>query len=144
MKRLVLFLMMCLGLSFVAFPQNNDKFASCMVIEKKNKVEVKFSPEVKYLGTNYEKNVLYEGRKKLKFNDGQSAVSYLSASWSWILCGNPTQLEDGEIMWVLKHEIDNNIANYVRNMRALETARKRYYNNNSDEVYIYFDYDDSH
>ena len=120
----------------VSCAQTEKKFAVCKVIEKKNKVKVEFSDDVKYLGTDYEKNVLYDNKKKMEFRDGQSAVSYLSASWSWILCGNPTQLKDGEILWVLKHEIDNNIANFVRNMRALEEGEKRYYTRTrNDDMY---------
>lgn len=120
----------------MTFAQTEKKFAVCKVIEKKNKVKVEFSDDVKYLGTDYEKNVLYDNKKKMEFRDGQSAVSYLSASWSWILCGNPTQLKDGEILWVLKHEIDNNIANFVRNMRALEEGEKRYYTRTrNDDMY---------
>lgn len=136
MKRLVLLLALCLGMYSVSCAQTEKKFAVCKVIEKKNKVKVEFSDDVKYLGTDYEKNVLYDNKKKMEFRDGQSAVSYLSASWSWILCGNPTQLKDGEILWVLKHEIDNNIANFVRNMRALEEGEKRYYQRTrNDDMY---------
>lgn len=136
MKRLVLLLTLCLGMYSVSCAQTEKKFAVCKVIEKKNKVKVEFSDDVKYLGTDYEKNVLYDNKKKMEFRDGQSAVSYLSASWSWILCGNPTQLKDGEILWVLKHEIDNNIANFVRNMRALEEGEKRYYQRTrNDDMY---------
>ena len=136
MKRLVLLLALCLGMYSVSYAQTEKKFAVCKVIEKKNKVKVEFSDDVKYLGTDYEKNVLYDNKKKMEFRDGQSAVSYLSASWSWILCGNPTQLKDGEILWVLKHEIDNNIANFVRNMRALEEGEKRYYQRTrNDDMY---------
>ena len=136
MKRLVLLLALCLGMYSVSCAQTEKKFAVCKVIEKKNKVKEKFSDDVKYLGTDYEKNVLYDNKKKMEFRDGQSAVSYLSASWSWILCGNPTQLKDDEILWVLKHEIDNNIANFVRNMRALEEGEKRYYQRTrNDDMY---------
>lgn len=136
MKRLVLLLALFLGMYSVSCAQTEKKFAVCKVIEKKNKVKVEFSDDVKYLGTDYEKNVLYDNKKKMEFRDGQSAVSYLSASWSWILCGNPTQLKDGEILWVLKHEIDNNIANFVRNMRALEEGEKRYYQRTrNDDMY---------
>ena len=80
MKRLVLLLTMCLGMFSMTFAQSAKKFAVCKVIEKKNKVEVLFSSDVKYLGTEYEKNVLYFDNKKLKFSGGQEAVSYLSAS----------------------------------------------------------------
>lgn len=139
MKRLALFLVLVFGAFAFAFAQSNKKFAVCKIVEKKNKVEVLFSQDVKYLGTDYEKNVLYFDNKKLKFSDGQEAVSYLSASWSWILCGNPTQLRNGAIMWTMKHEIDSNIANFTRNMRALEEAQRRYYNRNGDDMY----YDDN-
>lgn len=144
MKRLILFLVLLLGVFTLSLAQNNKKFAVCKIIEKKNKVEVLFSQDVKYLGTDYEKNVLYFEGKKLEFSDGQSAVSYLSASWSWILCGNPTQLKKGAIMWTMKHEIDTNIANFTRNMRALEQAQKRYYNRNGDDVYYDYDGSESH
>lgn len=133
MKRLLTF-MLFMSVFCVAFAQTNKKFAVCKVVEKKDKVEILFSKDVKYLGTDYEKNVLYFDKKKLKFSDGQEAVSYLSSSWSWILCGNPTPLKKGGMMWTLKHEIDNNIVNFVRNMRALEEGSRRYYN-------MYYDYD---
>ena len=127
---------MCLAMT-CSFAQSGKKFAVCKVIEKKGKVEVLFSKDVTYLGTDYEKNVLYFENKRLEFSSGLDAVSYLSASWSWILCGNPTQLKKGAIMWTLKHEIDSNIANFARNMKVLEEAQKRYYNQRDD---IYFDY----
>lgn len=136
MKRVFLLTIMCLAMA-CSFAQGGKKFAVCKVIEKKGKVEVLFSKDVTYLGTDYEKNVLYFENKRLEFSSGLDAVSYLSASWSWILCGNPTQLKKGAIMWTLKHEIDSNIANFARNMKVLEEAQKRYYNQRDD---IYFDY----
>ena len=136
MKKVFLLTIMCLAMT-CSFAQNGKKFAVCKVIEKKGKVEVLFSKDVTYLGTDYEKNVLYFENKRLEFSSGLDAVSYLSASWSWILCGNPTQLKKGAIMWTLKHEIDSNIANFARNMKVLEEAQKRYYNQRDD---IYFDY----
>ena len=50
---------MCLGMFTATFAQSTKKFAVCKVIEKKDKVDVLFSQDVKYLGTDYEKNVLY-------------------------------------------------------------------------------------
>ena len=47
-------------------------------------------------------------------------------------------------MWTLKHEIDNNIANFARNMRALEEGRKRYYSQSRDEMYYDYDGVESH
>lgn len=136
MKKVFLLAIMCLAMA-CSFAQSGKKFAVCKVIEKKGKVEVLFSKDVTYLGTDYEKNVLYFENKRFEFSSGLDAVSYLSASWSWILCGNPTQLKKGAIMWTLKHEIDSNIANFARNMKVLEEAQKRYYNQRDD---IYFDY----
>lgn len=136
MKKVFLLAIMCLAMA-CSFAQSGKKFAVCKVIEKKGKVEVFFSKDVTYLGTDYEKNVLYFENKRFEFSSGLDAVSYLSASWSWILCGNPTQLKKGAIMWTLKHEIDSNIANFARNMKVLEEAQKRYYNQRDD---IYFDY----
>lgn len=144
MKRLVLLLTICLGMFSMTFAQTTQKFAVCKVVEKKGKVEVLFSKDVTYLGTDYEKNVLYFENKKLEFSSGLDAVSYLSASWSWILCGNPTQLKKGAIMWTLKHEIDSNIANFVRNMKVMEEAQKRYYNQSRDEMYYDYDGSESH
>lgn len=144
MKRLIVLLIICLGMFSMTFAQSAKKFAVCKVVEKKGKVEVLFSKDVTYLGTDYEKNVLYFENKKLEFSSGLDAVSYLSASWSWILCGNPTQLKKGAIMWTLKHEIDSNIANFVRNMKVMEEAQKRYYNQSRDEMYYDYDGSESH
>ena len=47
-------------------------------------------------------------------------------------------------MWTLKHEIDNNIANFARNMRALELGQKLYYNRNTDDMYYDYDGSESH
>lgn len=143
MKKVFLLAIMCLAMA-CSFAQSGKKFAVCKVIEKKGKVEVLFSKDVTYLGTDYEKNVLYFENKRLEFSSGLDAVSYLSASWSWILCGNPTQLKKGAIMWTLKHEIDNNIANFARNMRALELGQKLYYNRNTDDMYYDYDGSESH
>lgn len=143
MKKVFLLTIMCLAMT-CSFAQSGKKFAVCKVIEKKGKVEVLFSKDVTYLGTDYEKNVLYFENKRLEFSSGLDAVSYLSASWSWILCGNPTQLKKGTIMWTLKHEIDNNIANFARNMRALELGQKLYYNRNTDDMYYDYDGSESH
>lgn len=143
MKKVFLLAIMCLAMA-CSFAQSVNKFAVCKVVEKKGKVKVLFSKNVTYLGTDYKKNVLYFEKKKLEFSSGLDAVSYLSASWSWILCGNPTQLKKGAIMWTLKHEIDNNIANFARNMRALELGQKLYYNRNTDDMYYDYDGSESH
>lgn len=137
MKRLVLTLVMCLAI-LCGFAQTTQKFAVCTVIEKKGKVELEFSQDVKYLGADYEETILNFKKKKKDFKDGQSVVSYLSDSWGWILCGNPTPLKKGT-MWTMKHEVNASSLNFVRNMRTLEGSR-RYYNQRDD---LYFDYDGS-
>lgn len=142
MKRLIVFIL-CMGFIGIVLAQTTQKFAVCKVIEKKNKVKVEFGENVSCLGTDYEKNVLYFENKRLKFSGGQEAVSYLSDSWGWILCGNPTPLKKGT-MWTMKHEVNTNSLNFVRNMRTLEGTKKRYYNRNSDEVYFDYDGSESH
>lgn len=150
MKHLVFLLAMCLGMSTTTFAQSKKKFAVCKVIEKakkngKVKVKVTFSKDVRYIGgREYEKNVLFDDKEILEFEDGQEAVSYLSDSWSWILCGNPTQLKKGKTMWTLRHEVDNNVSNYVRNMRTLEMSGQRYYTRHNDDMYFGYDVGDSH
>ena len=136
MKKVFLLTIMCLAMA-CSFAQSVNKFAVCKVVEKKGKVKVLFSKNVTYLGTDYKKNVLYFEKKKLNFDSGIDAVSYLSDSCGWILCGNPTPLKKGAIMWTLKHEVEANSLNYVRNARTLEDGRKHYYNQRDD---IYFDY----
>ena len=142
MKRLVLLLTICLGMFSMTFAQTTQKFAVCKVVEKKGKVEVLFSKDVTYLGTDYEKNVLYFEKKKLKFSSGLDAVSYLSDSWGWILCGNPTPLKKGT-MWTMKHEVNTNGVNFVGNMRMIDGS-KRYYNQSRDEMYYDYDGSESH
>ena len=109
--------------------QNNGTRAlsTCKVIEENGKVKFEFSPEIRYLGNDYERTIIYFDKKKLSFTDGNEAVSYLS-SWGWMLCGNPIQLEDGSFMWIMRHEIDKNIVNFNRNVRAFEEGQRRYYN----------------
>ena len=142
MKRLVLLLTICLGMFSMTFAQTTQKFAVCKVVEKKRKVKVLFSKDVTYLGRDYEKNVLYFEKKKLKFSSGLDAVSYLSDSWGWILCGNPTPLKKGT-MWTMKHEVNTNGVNFVGNMRMIDGS-KRYYNQSRDEMYYDYDGSESH
>lgn len=113
-------------------------YATCKVIEKDHHVKVEFSKEAKFLGVDYEKTVMYFDNKKVSFTDGNEAVSYLSASWGWVLCGNPVNLKSNGIMWTLKHEVDKNVVNFTRNMRALEEGERRY-GNKQDEVYYDLD-----
>lgn len=139
MKKFILVLTMCLSYVFGAMAQ--EHYATCKVIEEKNKVKFEFSKEVKYLGSDYEKTIMYFDKKKLSFTDGNEDVSYLSASWGWVLCGNATQLKGGAVMWTMRHEIDKNIVNFTRNVRAFEEGQRRY-GNRRDEVY--YEFDESH
>lgn len=109
-----------------------EHYATCKVVERNNKVYFEFSKEVKYLGADYEKTIIYFDNKKLSFTDGQEAVSYLSSSWGWVLCGNPIQLKDDTIMWTMKHKVERSIVNLQRNLNALEEGRKRYAPNYDD------------
>lgn len=142
MKRLIVLLTMCLGMFGMTFAQTTQKFVTCQIIEKKGKVELEFSQDVKCLGTDYEHIILNFKKKKKKFKDGQSAVSYLSDSWGWILCGNPTPLKKGT-MWTMKHEVNTNGLNFVGNMRMIDGS-KRYYSQSRDEMYYNYDGSESH
>lgn len=112
-----------------------EHYATCKVVERNNKVYFEFSKEIKYLGTDYEKTIIYFGNKKLSFTDGQEAVSYLSSSWGWELCGNPIQLKDDTIMWTMKHKVERGIVNFRRNIEAIEEGRRRYSANSDDAYY---------
>lgn len=37
-------------------------------------------------------------------------------------------------MWIMRHEIDRNIVNFTRNVRAFEEGQRRY-RNNQDDIY---------
>lgn len=124
MKHIILAFGLCL-LSAVSVTAQ-DHYATCKVVERKQKVKFEFTKEVKYLGSDYEKTIIFFRGKRMSFNDGQEAVAYLSASWGWVLCGNPVQLKDGATIWVMRHEVDKNIVNYTQNVRAYEESRKRY------------------
>lgn len=138
MKRVALSIIISiLCFSFVA-AQEQTHYATCKVIEKDKKVKVEFSQDVKFLGVDYEKTVMYFDKKKLSFTDGNEVVSYLSASWGWVLCGNPVNLKDKGTMWTMKHEVDKNIVNFTRNLRALEEGERRY-TKKQDEVYYDLD-----
>lgn len=132
MKRFILVLIMCLFGLFEAMAQ--EHYAICKVIEENNKVKIEFSSETRYLGNDYEKTIMYFDKKKLSFISGDEAVSYLSTSWGWVLCGNPIQLKNGSIMWVMRHEVDKSIVNFNRNIRAFEQAQRKY-QNRQDEIY---------
>ena len=132
MKKSILVLTMCLLAFCGAMAQ--EHYATCKIIEDKGKVRFEFSPETRYLGNEYEKTIIYFDKKKLSFTDGNEAVSYLSESFGWVLCGNPTQLKGGSIMWIMRHEIDRNIVNFTRNVRAFEEGQRRY-RNNQDDIY---------
>ena len=135
MKRLVLFLIMCFCVFSFTFAQTTQKFVTCQVVEKKGKVELEFTQDVRYFGSDYEDFILNFKKKKKDFKDGQSVVTYLSNTWGWILCGNPIPLKKG-MMWTMKHEVNGNGVNFVHNMRTIE-GNKRYYNRNTDDLYYY-------
>lgn len=125
MKKVLTFLIICLiGIVTAQAQTNSTHYAHCKVFETKHKVVIEFSDEVRFLGKEYETIVMYVGKKRLEFTDGNEAVSYLSASWGWVLCGNPIQTKKGT-MWTLRHEVDNNIVNFQRNVRFLEQAERQ-------------------
>lgn len=139
MKR---FIFMVLALMmFTPHLFSQEHYAFCKVLEKDQKVKIEFSKEVKYLGNEYEKTIVFFNDKRLSFTDGQEAVSYLSSSWGWELCGDVTQLKDGAVMWTMRHQIDKNTVNFEQNLRALQYAKKRY-TERQDEVYR--DFQESH
>lgn len=101
-----------------------ERYAVCKVIEKNHKVLFEFICED---NEDYEKKVISFRGKKLRFNDGQKAVSYLSESWGWVVSGNPIQLNKKETIWVLHHEVDKkNGITYTQNVRSIDGGQKRY------------------
>ena len=133
MKRLLLILFV--GISVSSSFAQSKKYAICKVIETCHKVSVEFSDEVKYLGENYAQYVLYTNdNKKIRFKDGQTLVSYLTSTWGWDLSGNPVELKGGGMMWTLKHDVDESIANFNRSMEVLQMG-ERLYGRKNDDVY---------
>jgi hypothetical protein len=126
-----------LAITNIATYSQKNSFATCKVLERNHKVHVEFTDEIKYLGSNYEKTVMYFSNKKQEFSDGQAAVSYLWSARGWELCGNPIPLKNGAIMWVLRHRLDGNIVNFRRNVDAFNRGQKAY-GKTQDEVYDSF------
>ena len=125
----------CLLYSNDIIAQDDGHYIYCKVFESKNSVKVEFTPDVKYIGDNYEQLVMYDGNKRHSFMCGEDAVNYLSSVWGWSVKGNPIKVERGKLMWILQHKVDKNIVNFRRNLRALEEAQRRYGRQQRDDIY---------
>lgn len=104
-------------------------------LKAKTALKLNLHPDVKYIGDNYEKLVMYDGNKRHSFTCGNEAVSYLSSVWGWSVKGNPVKVERDKIMWILQHKVDKNIVNFRRNLRALEEGQRRYGRQQRDDIY---------
>ena len=99
-----------LGVS-MAFSQ--DSRVMCEVTENNDSVSVVFGEDIKYLGSDYTKQIgLYDDKNHLKFNTAIGVVSYLCSHWGWKQCGNPVYKDNGKTkFFTLEHKIDNVLPN---------------------------------
>ena len=67
---------------FVQIASSQDNRVMCEVTENKKSVSVAFGDDVKYLGTDYTKQIgLYDDKNQLKFDTAIDVVSYLCSHW---------------------------------------------------------------
>lgn len=84
-RTLGIFVMLFIFVPMV-FSQNNR--VMCEVAENDKSISVVFGEDIKYLGSDYEKQIgLYDDRNKLKFDTAIEVVSYLCSHWGWRQCG---------------------------------------------------------
>ena len=93
----------------------------CEVTEKNKSVSVKFGEDIKYLGSDYTKQIgLYDEENQLKFDTAIEVVSYLCSHWGWKPCGNPTYKDNGKTKtYTLEHKIDKVLPNLWRQIELL-------------------------
>ena len=95
----------------------------CEVVEDNKKVSVSFGDGIKYLGSDYPKQIgLYDKKGRLKFKTAFAVCSYLTECWGWEQCGNPTI--NGKVKkYSLEHEITFN-TNLFRQMELFNQYEK--------------------
>ena len=106
---------------FIPMAFSQDNRVMCEVVENNKSVTVKFGEDIKYLGSDYTKQIgLYDDKNYLKFDTAIEVVSYLCSHWGWKQCGNPTYKDKGKTrIYTLEHKIDNVLPNLWRQIEIL-------------------------
>lgn len=118
-----IFVILFLGVSTV-FSQ--DSRVMCEVTENNDSVSVVFGEDIKYLGSDYTKQIgLYDDKNHLKFNTAIEVVSYLCSHWGWKQCGNPVYKDNGKTkIYTLEHRIDNVLPNLMKQIELFKEYEK--------------------
>ena len=111
---------------FVQMASSQDNRVMCEVTENNKSVSVIFGEDVKYLGTDYTKQIgLYDDKNQLKFDTAIDVVSYLCSHWGWKQCGNPVYKDNGKTkIYILEHKIDNVLPNLWKLIEMIKEYEK--------------------
>ena len=122
-RTLGIFIMLFIFVPMV-FSQNNR--VMCEVAENDKSISVVFGEDIKYLGSDYEKQIgLYDSKNKLKFDTAIEVVSYLCSHWGWRQCGNPVYKDNGKTkIYTLEHKIDNVLPNLWKQIELFKEYEK--------------------
>ena len=122
-RTLGIFVMLFIFVPMV-FSQNNR--VMCEVAENDKSISVVFGEDIKYLGSDYEKQIgLYDNKNKLKFDTAIEVVSYLCSHWGWRQCGNPVYKDNGKTkIYTLEHKIDNVLPNLWKQIELFKEYEK--------------------
>ena len=122
-RTLGIFIMLFIFVPMV-FSQNNR--VMCEVAENDKSISVVFGEDIKYLGSDYEKQIgLYDSKNKLKFDTAIEVVSYLCSHWGWRQCGNPVYKNNGKTkIYTLEHKIDNVLPNLWKQIELFKEYEK--------------------
>ena len=122
-RTLGIFVMLFIFVPMV-FSQNNR--VMCEVAENDKSISVVFGEDIKYLGSDYEKQIgLYDSKNKLKFDTAIEVVSYLCSHWGWRQCGNPVYKDNGKTkIYTLEHKIDNVLPNLWKQIELFKEYEK--------------------
>ena len=105
---------------------SQDNRVMCEVTETNKSVSVIFGEDVKYLGTDYTKEIgLYDDKNQLKFDSAIDVVSYLCSHWGWKQCGNLVHKYNGKTkIYTLEHKIDNVLPNLSKQIEMIKEYQK--------------------
>lgn len=111
---------------FILMVFSQDNHVMCEVMENNRSVSVKFGEDVKFLGTDYIKQIgMYDDENQLKFDTAIEVVSYLCSHWGWKQCGNPVYKDKGKIkIYTLEHKIDNVLPNLWKQIEMFKEYEK--------------------
>lgn len=111
---------------FIPMAFSQDSRVMCEVTENNDSVSVVFGEDIKYLGSDYTKQIgLYDDQDQLKFDTAIEVVSYLCSHWGWKQCGNPVYKDNGKTkIYTLEHRIDNVLPNLMKQIELFKEYEK--------------------